>query len=537
MQARRNRDLQDQTADANVFRVGLESKGKGDVSEKESSSDFLATFLTEIGKAKLLTREEEIELSRRVKKSVELQNLRARVSEELGREATHSEWAKAQGCSVYSLRRKLREGELARHKLLATNLRLVVSVAKKYLRCGVELSDLVAAGTMGLSKGVEKFDPNRGYKLSTYVHWWIRQAVTRAVADHSRTIRLPVHVHETLGRLRRAKAQLASEGELANVKNLANTLGLSERKIDNVLKLKYKTRSMNEEVSPNNRMEEGSTMDNFIADPDAETRPWKELEADFLQANVKNVLLDQLDPRERDIIRLRFGFGRTDGRTMTLDVISQRYGVSRERIRQLETVAVRKLKLLSQGKELHSCALLLRELVEMCYANHPQLPGPRSLRPSLRILFRSPSTSLPVSPFLTIPPSPPSPSPLIPPPAVRPSVDARRGGSATLFLPLSGFRVLADAVGYDYPHFNRILKYHLIPDARYTLADLKALREDSLLPTAEGSKLKVFSSRGSKIVWLQGRSIIPAAVTIPNLFVGERIIVHGLSQRLIPPSF
>ncbi|CAI5488080.1 unnamed protein product [Closterium sp. Naga37s-1] len=353
MQARRNRDLQDQTADANVFRVGLESKGKGDVSEKESSSDFLATFLTEIGKAKLLTREEEIELSRRVKKSVELQNLRARVSEELGREATHSEWAKAQGCSVYSLRRKLREGELARHKLLATNLRLVVSVAKKYLRCGVELSDLVAAGTMGLSKGVEKFDPNRGYKLSTYVHWWIRQAVTRAVADHSRTIRLPVHVHETLGRLRRAKAQLASEGELANVKNLANTLGLSERKIDNVLKLKYKTRSMNEEVSPNNRMEEGSTMDNFIADPDAETRPWKELEADFLQANVKNVLLDQLDPRERDIIRLRFGFGRTDGRTMTLDVISQRYGVSRERIRQLETVAVRKLKLLSQGKELH----------------------------------------------------------------------------------------------------------------------------------------------------------------------------------------
>ncbi|CAI5488081.1 unnamed protein product [Closterium sp. Naga37s-1] len=115
--------------------------------------------------------------------------------------------------------------------------------------------------------------------------------------------------------------------------------------------------------------------------------------------------------------------------------------------------------------------------------------------------------------------------------------DARRGGSATLFLPLSGFRVLADAVGYDYPHFNRILKYHLIPDARYTLADLKALREDSLLPTAEGSKLKVFSSRGSKIVWLQGRSIIPAAVTIPNLFVGERIIVHGLSQRLIPPSF
>ncbi|CAI7759388.1 unnamed protein product, partial [Closterium sp. NIES-54] len=192
-----------------------------------------------------------------------------------------------------------------------------------------------------------------GYKLSTYVHWWIRQAVTRAVADHSRTIRLPVHVHETLGRLRRAKAQLASEGELASVKNLANTLGLSERKIDNVLKLKYKTRSMNEEVSPNNRMEEGSTMDNFIADPDAETRPWKELEADFLQANVKNVLLDQLDPRERDIIRLRFGFGRTDGRTMTLDVISQRYGVSRERIRQLETVAVRKLKLLSQGKELH----------------------------------------------------------------------------------------------------------------------------------------------------------------------------------------
>ncbi|CAI7915751.1 unnamed protein product [Closterium sp. NIES-53] len=393
MQARRNRDLQDQTADANVFRVGLESKGKGDVSEKESSSDFLATFLTEIGKAKLLTREEEIELSRRVKKSVELQNLRARVSEELGREATHSEWAKAQGCSVYSLRRKLREGELARHKLLATNLRLVVSVAKKYIRCGVELSDLVAAGTMGLSKGVEKFDPNRGYKLSTYLpaladfilSHSVFQAVTRAVADHSRTIRLPVHVHETLGRLRRAKAQLASEGELASVK-------------------------------------------------------------------VSDV-------------------------------------------------------------------------------------------PPTYILFRSPSTSLsdltvPNPPQPLLPPLfPPSSPPLLPAPSRRPSVDARRGGSATLFLPLSGFRVLADAVGYDYPQFNRILKYHLIPDARYTLADLKALREDSLLPTAEGSKLKVFSSRGSKIVWLQGRSIIPAAVTIPNLFVGERIIVHGLSQRLIPPSF
>ncbi|GJP56330.1 hypothetical protein CLOM_g15392 [Closterium sp. NIES-68] len=115
--------------------------------------------------------------------------------------------------------------------------------------------------------------------------------------------------------------------------------------------------------------------------------------------------------------------------------------------------------------------------------------------------------------------------------------DARKGGAATLFLPLSGFRVLADAVGYDYPRFNRILKYHLIPDARYTIADLKALREDSMLPTAEGSDLKVFSPRGAKIVWLQGRSIIPAAVTIPNLFVGENLIVHGLSRRLIPPSF
>lgn len=319
----------------------------------EGVQDYLTTYLREITKIDLLTRQEEIVLSKKLRIGLNLIEERKKLAAELGYEPSKEEWAPYMDLSIGELVRKLGEAEWARDKMVMANLRLVVSVAKQYHSYGLEMADLIQEGSIGLLRGVEKFDHTRGFKLSTYVHWWIRQGVTRAIADHSRTVRLPVHVHDTLGRIRKAKSLLLSEGCAASVQEISKATSLTGTKIKNTLQVTKKLVSLDMEIGRNTLQSgDGETLHSLVADRDTENQPWTIVERMLMKEDVDKLLTSQLGPRERDIVRLHYGVGRQDGSVMSLESISHRYGVSRERVRQLETAAMRKLQIKSREQGL-----------------------------------------------------------------------------------------------------------------------------------------------------------------------------------------
>jgi RNA polymerase primary sigma factor len=321
--------------------------------KSEGVQDYLTTFLREITKIDLLTKQEEIVLSKKLRIGLNLIEERKKLATELGYEPTKEEWAPYLNMSIGELVRKLGEAEWARDKMVMANLRLVVSVAKQYHSYGLEMADLIQEGSIGLLRGVEKFDHTRGFKLSTYVHWWIRQGVTRAIADHSRTVRLPVHVHDTLGRIRKAKSLLLSEGFSASVQEISKATSLTGTKIKNTLQVTKKLVSLDMEIGRNTLQNgDGETLHSLVADRDTENQPWTIVERMLMKEDVDKLLTSQLGPRERDIVRLHYGVGRQDGSVMSLESISHRYGVSRERVRQLETAAMRKLQIKSREQGL-----------------------------------------------------------------------------------------------------------------------------------------------------------------------------------------
>ncbi|HOU75744.1 MAG TPA: sigma-70 family RNA polymerase sigma factor [Candidatus Dojkabacteria bacterium] len=235
--------------------------------------------------------------------------------------------------------------EEAKDLLIKANLRLVVSIAKKYAKGRMDILDLIQEGNVGLIKAIEKFDYKRGFKLSTYATWWIRQAITRAIADQARTIRIPVHMIETINKLFRISSELSTElGRKPTMEELAENAEMEVDKVDNALKVARLPISLTAQAKDDDK----SMMEEMIADEDS-LSPEAYAENEYVRAQINN-LLDQLPEREAEVIKLRFGL--TDGVTRTLEEVGLQFEVTRERIRQIEAKALRKLREMSKKKRL-----------------------------------------------------------------------------------------------------------------------------------------------------------------------------------------
>lgn len=275
------------------------------ISEGLSLTDPVRIYLKEIGRVPLLTQEQEQELARRIEEG----------------------------------------DEEAKNKMVESNLRLVVAVAKRYVGRGMHFLDLIQEGNLGLLKAVEKFDYRKGYKFSTYATWWIRQSITRAIADQARTIRIPVHMVETINKVARASHQLVQElGREPNATEIADFLGVPLSKVEEIMKLSQEPISLETPVGE----EDDSHLGDFIQDSDA-SEPMEAAAASSLREQLEKALAS-LTPREEKVLRLRFGF--EDGKTHTLEEVGREFNVTRERVRQIESKALRRLRHPSKSKPL-----------------------------------------------------------------------------------------------------------------------------------------------------------------------------------------
>jgi RNA polymerase primary sigma factor len=304
--------------------------------KKHYTEDSIRLYLQEIGRIRLLRADEEIELARKIADLLELERVRDRLSDQLEREPQDSEWATEVNMPLQAFRHRLYVGRRAKDKMVQSNLRLVVSIAKKYMNRGLSFQDLIQEGSLGLIRAAEKFDHEKGYKFSTYATWWIRQAITRAIADQSRTIRLPVHLYETISRIKKTTKILSQEmGRKPTEEEIADRMEMTIEKLRFIAKSAQLPISLETPIGK----EEDSRLGDFI-EADGET-PEDQVSKNLLREDLESVL-DTLSPRERDVLRLRYGLD--DGRMKTLEEIGQIFNVTRERIRQIEAKALRKLR-------------------------------------------------------------------------------------------------------------------------------------------------------------------------------------------------
>lgn len=312
------------------------SRRRTPTKKKHYTEDSIRLYLQEIGRIRLLRADEEIELARKIAELLELERARERLCERLERDPRDSEWAAEVSLPLPTFRYRLHVGRRAKDKMVQSNLRLVVSIAKKYMNRGLSFQDLIQEGSLGLIRAAEKFDHEKGYKFSTYATWWIRQAITRAIADQSRTIRLPVHLYETISRIKKTTKLLSQEmGRKPTEEEIATRMEMTIEKLRFIAKSAQLPISLETPIGK----EEDSRLGDFI-ESDGET-PEDQVSKNLLREDLEKVL-DSLSPRERDVLRLRYGLD--DGRMKTLEEIGQIFNVTRERIRQIEAKALRKLR-------------------------------------------------------------------------------------------------------------------------------------------------------------------------------------------------
>ena len=300
------------------------------------TEDSIRVYLQEIGRIRLLRPDEEIELARKIADLLQLEELANQFEADNGHYPDTKEWAALVEMPLVKFRRRLMLGRRAKEKMVQSNLRLVVSIAKKYMNRGLSFQDLIQEGSLGLIRAAEKFDHEKGYKFSTYATWWIRQAITRAIADQSRTIRLPVHLYETISRIKKTTKTLSQEfGRKPTEEEIAESMEMTIEKLRFIAKSAQLPISLETPIGK----EEDSRLGDFI-EADIEN-PEQDVAKNLLREDLEGVLAT-LSPRERDVLRLRYGLD--DGRMKTLEEIGQIFDVTRERIRQIEAKALRKLR-------------------------------------------------------------------------------------------------------------------------------------------------------------------------------------------------
>ncbi|MGK7958661.1 MAG: RNA polymerase sigma factor, RpoD/SigA family [Crocosphaera sp.] len=306
---------------------------------KTVSDDTVGAFFKEMSRYPLLNAQEEVELANHVQFLVQAEETRQQLKEELQRPPTKVEWAHAMKFETQKqFEHRLHRGRTAKRKMIRSNLRLVVSIAKRYLNRGVPFLDLIQEGAIGLNRAAEKFDPNKGYKFSTYAYWWIRQAITRTIANDARTIRLPIHVVEKLNKLKKAQRVLKQKLQRnPNEKELADELEVTPPQLRQLLQLRRQSLSLNHRVGKG----EDTELVDLLEDQDLQL-PEELMNEGMLRYEVSAVLSDVLTQREKDVISLRYGL--CTSQPHTLEEVGGIFNLSRERVRQIQSKAMRKLR-------------------------------------------------------------------------------------------------------------------------------------------------------------------------------------------------
>ncbi len=296
------------------------------------TSDLVRLYLQDIGRFPLLSGSQEITYARQVQQMMAVQQRKAELAQELHRQPTDSELAADTGKTETELTQILKLGQRAKQKMVTANLRLVVSIAKKYQNRNMELLDLIQEGALGLQRGIEKFDPNRGYKLSTYAYWWITQSITRAIAEQSRTIRIPIHINEKLNKIKKAQRELTQKlARLPSVTEIAEALDLQPNRIREYLTNSRRPVSLDLKV--------GDNRDTELIDilHDESSLSDERITLECLRQDMTN-LLESLTPIQREVLTLRFGLG--SNQELNLGQIGKQLNLSRERVRQIQNKAI-----------------------------------------------------------------------------------------------------------------------------------------------------------------------------------------------------
>ena len=334
----------ERSADGIFVELGLDSE-LGDLLASRASGyrktitdDAVGAFFKEMARYPLLKPDEEVELARRVKFFAEIEQLREKMQKGSDRTITKADIAATLNLNERQLEHRLYLSRVAKRKMIRSNLRLVVSIAKRYLNRGVPFLDLIQEGALGLNRATEKFDPDKGYKFSTYAYWWIRQGITRTIANDARTIRLPIHIVEKLNKLKKAHRELRKElNRNPTETEVAASLDMTPEQLRNLQQVRRRSLSLNHRVGKGEDTELMELLeDNSTQSPEAQ------MSETMMRQEIYSVLGEVLTERERDIIALRYGL--TTGETHTLEEVGNIFNLSRERVRQIQTKAMRKLR-------------------------------------------------------------------------------------------------------------------------------------------------------------------------------------------------